>query len=274
MSDKARLTLGAITFRDRPFDDIVESAQAAGFESVGLTVGQCVSALERGVDLADIPELLERAGLRVGEFELFRLCPSPAVHELNSTLIELIPILRPDRIHTASFGGEPDTISSEFKQLCQRASTVDVAIEFMPYSAIPTLHEAVRLVKESRAPNARIVLDVLHFFRSGATLDDLTNDVLDVTACVQLSDVVPRPASTLSHEARHQRTFPGDGALPINAFLKRIHDIRGDFPPISVEPISDAIERLPLQWVADRAMVTTLRSMPAASLEPQFRPAK
>ena len=259
MNSPAAVTLGAITFRDRPFPDVVRAAQGAGFEAIGLTVGQCVSALERGVGLGEILPALRAAGLRVGELELFRLCPDPGVAHLNEALLELVPLLEPDRIHTAAFSGDPASIQDSFTALCRRLPSTTVAIEFMPYSAVATLDEALEIVARSGAPNARVVLDVVHFFRSGATVERLTNDVLDVVACVQLSDVVRRPRSSLTHEARHQRVFPGDGTLDIEGLLRRVHEVAGAFPPISVEPISDALEQMPLDWVADRAMVSTVR---------------
>lgn len=261
---QAPLALGAITFRDRQFDSIMRSAQLSGFAAIGLTVGQCISAVERGIPLEEISEKLADHNLRLAEFELIRMAEDGAVSLLNSMVCELNATLRPDRIHIAAFTGSHDRITKEFAEFCRRLYPTDVAIEFMPYSNVPNLSAARDLVEAAHTPNAKIVLDVLHFFRSGGQLNDLTPDSLADVACVQLSDVCARPNVGLANEARHLRTYPGRGSLDIVGFLSVIGDQVGTLPPVSVEPISDALESIDLGVVAEETMLTTAKVIEAA----------
>lgn len=255
------LALGAITFRDRPFDQIATAASASGFDGVGLTVGQCISALERGIALDTLRSRLDAAGLTVAELELVRLCEGGPVAHINSTVEHLCELLQPDRVHTAAFTGTQSQVEDEFGALCLRLNPIPVAVEFMPYNNVPNLAAAVQLLDAVNAPNGRIVLDVLHFFRSGGQLEDL--DAFDIdgrVAVAQLSDVAGRAHDRgLAHEARHLRTYPGRGTLPIAEFLRAVGRNSSSLPPISVEPISDALEALPLSIVAEETAFSTAK---------------
>jgi hypothetical protein len=122
--ERAPLALGAMCFRDRPFTQILDAAAASGFPAFGLTVGQCVSALERGIRIDQLPELIRGAGLRVAELELelVRLADA-TTQQLNEILVDLTGILAPDRVHAAAFTGERGEITDEFTRLCQRLTS-------------------------------------------------------------------------------------------------------------------------------------------------------
>lgn len=263
----ARLAMGAMCFRDRPFPAILDAAAASGFEGIGLSVGQCVSALERGIPLEDISQLLSDRGLRLAELELVRLCDNGPSRFASMLVEDLARELKPDRVHTAAFVGDDLQVRDEFAALCSRLSDVPVAVEFMPYNKIPDTTAALALVESSGLPNARIVLDVVHFFRSGGVLADLTPTLLDKVAGIQLSDVSVRGGIALAHEARHLRTYPGRGNLDIVGFLRSISEAVDVLPPISVEPISDAIEQIQLSVVAEESMFGTLQVLDAAHCE-------
>lgn len=261
-----QLALGAMTFRGRDFEASLDAARRSGFPAVGISVAQCVACLERGIPPEAMAEALRGHGLRVAELELIRLGERGIARHLNALVIDLIGILNPDRVHVAAFSGTVEDVRREFATLCEEITTADVAFEFMPYSTVRDLPTAVDLVRATGSPRAKLVLDVVHFFRSGAEVTDLTPDVLDLTAGLQVSDLVPRPGKSLAEESRHLRAFPGDGVLPLADFLRAALAAGGDTPPpVTVEPVSDALETLPVAWVAERAMQSTARLLTAAN---------
>jgi len=260
----AHLSMGAICFRDRPFRDILAAAASSGFTGIGLTVGQCISALERGIGLEELHDRVVDAGLQVAELELIRLGEQGPTRHANSLVEDLTGSLQPDRVHVAAFSGELPLIEDEFAAVCARLGQVPVAIEFMPYSRIPNLAEALRIAEASAAANAGVVLDVVHFFRSGGLPHDLAAAHLDRVTGVQLSDVAVRQGVPMAREARHLRTYPGRGTLDIVGFLRGIAAAVDVLPPLSVEPISDALELLPLPVVAEEIMFSTLTTLNTA----------
>lgn len=262
----SRLALGAITFRDRPFETILAAAARAGWDGIGLTVGQCLSALERGIPLASIPSMVADAGLRIAELELIRLCePGPTVHA-NALVEDLVALLQPDRVHVAAWHGSDHQLTDEFAAVCQRMPHTTVAFEFMAYNRVPRLEAALNLAESTGQPNASIVLDVLHFFRTHSRLSELTVETMQRVGVVQLSDVVERPLGGELDEARHRRTYPGRGTLPSVEFLRAIA-ASGPLPPLSVEPINDTYEALPLTFIAEEALIASVRLLAEAGVQ-------
>jgi sugar phosphate isomerase/epimerase len=254
----SRFALGAMTFRGRRFEDAVAAAAASGFDGIGVSVGQVVSALERGMSVEEMADRVSSHGLRVAELELVRI-GDPRVRHLNELVLDLIPVLTPDRIHVAAFHGQPEQVAADLAEVCTRARDTTVAFEFMPYSAIRNVADMQSLLQTPGCQHVKIVLDVVHFFRSGGQLDQLTPDLCAQVAVVQLSDLLPRgPRIDLAHEARHLRTHPGHGTLDLDAFLRAV-SAQGVRPPVTVEPISDTLEQQPVSWVAESARVATTR---------------
>ncbi|MBL1112979.1 sugar phosphate isomerase/epimerase [Streptomyces sp. 110] len=260
-----QLALGAMTFRGRDFEASLDAAQRSGFRAIGISVAQCVACLERGIPPEAMAEALRERDLRVAELELIRLGERGMAGHLNALVLDLIGILRPDRVHVAAFSGTVEEVKREFATLCEQITATDVAFEFMPYSIVRDVATAVDLVRTAASPRAKLVLDVVHFFRSGADVAELTPDLLALTAGLQLSDLVPRPGVDLAYESRHLRTFPGDGVLPLADFLRAVLTATGGTPPpVTIEPVSDALETLPVAWVAERAMQSTARLLTEA----------
>lgn len=258
------LSMGAMCFRDRPLPHILSAAADSGFAGIGLTVGQCVSALERGIEFDELHNRVGDAGLRVAELELIRLGERGPTRCANALVEDLAHTLQPDRVHVAAFSGHSEQIDDDFAAVCARLPQIPVAIEFMPYSRVPNLAEAFRLVERSGAANASVVLDAVHFFRSGGLPDDLSPAHLSRVAGIQLSDVSARRGVTLAHEARHHRTYPGRGTLDLVGLLRRIASVADGLPALSIEPISDALESLPLPVVAEEIMFSTVATLEAA----------
>lgn len=86
-----------------------------------------------------------------------------------------------------------------------------------------TLPRALELVGAVGHANFRLLLDTMHLFRSGSTVADVAALDPALIAHVQLCDV-PMPAVIESYmeEALWERRAPGDGDLPLRAFLAAI----------------------------------------------------
>ena len=110
------------------------------------------------------------------------------VRHLNAGLLEKLPL---------------DVMSEAFAALCERAGPdLTVALEFMPYSGVPDLATAWRIVEH--VPNAGLIVDGWHWARAGQKPADLDEVPAERIVSVQLCDVrgradgaaarrVPRP---------------------------------------------------------------------------------
>ena len=125
-----------------------------------------------------------------------------------------------------------------------------LAIEFTPYTPLATLPQAVDLCAAVGWDRAGLVLDALHFFRSGSPWPDLEALTADQVAVVQWSDApVPRPSS-LAEESRNRRLLPGEGGLPLPALAHAIRSVGYD-GVVSAEILSEAMRhRAPTAAIA------------------------
>jgi sugar phosphate isomerase/epimerase len=254
------LTLGAMALRQRDLQKSIEYAHNFGYTGIGISIGECLAALEAGLEPSDIRRLLDSRDLELSELELVRLGRTGFQSRMNDALVELVAILKPTRVHVAAFDGELGVIKQELRDLCRRLPETTVAVEFMPYSKLPDLKSAMDLLGGSGCEEATIVLDAIHFFRSGASFSDLTPEVLERVSVLQLSDLTDAARADTRFESRHLRTFPGNGNLDLHGLLHTLSKGRPTgVPPITLEPFSDAIDQLPLPWVAHEAFLSASR---------------
>jgi sugar phosphate isomerase/epimerase len=120
----------------------------------------------------------------------------------------------------------------------------------MAFANPSRLEDTVRVVRNSGAMNAGLMVDCLHVYRCGAT----PAQYLDVDASLlhelQLCDAAagaPVGREALIHEARFARLPPGEGALDLDSLWKVVpRDVW-----VSIEaPFGDARGKLPF---AERA---------------------
>lgn len=95
-----------------------------------------------------------------------------------------------------------------------RTRGMGAAVEFVPGTGVPTLAAALALAEAT--PGLRLVIDLMHVFRSGSTAADLAAIDPALIAHVQICDA-PRTNATMSYgvEALHHRLPPGEGELPL-----------------------------------------------------------
>lgn len=121
-------------------------------------------------------------------------------------------------------GMEPDgaRCDDQFAALVEMAEArgLPVTIEFAPGLAIDTLDVALALVRRIGRPNFRVLIDAMHFFRSGGDVAQLAALDPGLIGYAQLCDV-PRVAIEPDYmrEASFERLAPGEGDLPLAAFV-------------------------------------------------------
>jgi len=120
-----------------------------------------------------------------------------------------------------------------FHDLCKRYGIAAV-MEFYPWTVVPNLETAIRVVEATKRSDVGILVDTLHFNRSGSKVEQL--DALPATRLpyIQVSDAQVQPSYTteeLLHAGRAERLPPGEGDIDIALILR--HMPRGI--PIALE---------------------------------------
>ena len=101
-------------------------------------------------------------------------------------------------------------------------------IEFAPIQAVNTLAAALAMVRYVNRPNFGLLLDAMHFFRSGATLEELAAVDPGLIRYAQLCDgPAGGPGDDYMNEAMFARLPPGEGELPLADFVAALP---GDIP--------------------------------------------
>lgn len=143
-----------------------------------------------------------------------------------------------------------------FARLCELAASYkqNVNLEFVTWSAVKDLKAAASLVRHTNCSNAGILLDTLHFYRSGNDPEDLEELPKEWFRYAHLCDCpkeIPADSNELIHTGLNERLFPGEGSVDIRSILNKIpHVIRGiEVPnPVRMNPLGyEAYARLALE---------------------------
>ncbi|MDP3675734.1 MAG: sugar phosphate isomerase/epimerase [Novosphingobium sp.] len=118
---------------------------------------------------------------------------------------------------------EPDAARAldEFATLAEMAQARGMlaTIEFAPMQSVATLDDALDLIAKVAQPNFRLLVDAMHFFRSGGTVSQLAALDPALIGYAQLCDVPREGAGDYANEAMFGRLVPGEGELPLAAFV-------------------------------------------------------
>ncbi len=145
--------------------------------------------------------------------------------------------------HVLVAGDDPDEarLTASYAAFCEAAARhgLSADLEFMPWTAVPSLGAAQRIVDAVDQPNAAVLVDALHISRSPSRLDDLAGWPRQRLHYAQICDGrVPGPGTVagLIHDARCERLLPGEGGIDLVELFARLP---ADLP-ISIEVPSES----------------------------------
>lgn len=103
-----------------------------------------------------------------------------------------------------------------------------LTFEYAPPHTFNTLDTVVAAVKQVDAPNLRLLIDAMHFFRTGGNVDQLAAVDPDLIGYAQLCDArMVGDQEDYYAEAMYERSCPGEGELPLRDLLTVIpEDVR------------------------------------------------
>ena len=145
--------------------------------------------------------------------------------------------------HVLVAGDDPDEarISANFAALCEAAARHGLScdLEFMPWTAVRDAATALRIIEAADQRNGAVLVDALHWARSGSTLADVAAIPRHRLNYAQMCDgAVPGPSTTegMIFDARCERLLPGEGGIALRALFERLP---ADLP-VSIEIPSES----------------------------------
>ncbi len=254
------LSLAHLSVLDATPPELVTVAAAAGFRRIGIRLSATPSVGVPPYDmLGDTPMLRETlarlagTGVSVLDVEFLRFEPE-LPKGIPDGFLETAARLGAQYVLVMSTEPLVARTLERFGDLCHRAQAfgLQVCMEFAIYTGVKTLADAARLVKQSACGNASVLIDALHFSRSGGSPADIAGIDASLFKYAQICDAVaaiPLAPGDLIREARSGRLLPGEGTLPLR-------DLVAALPagiPLSIEAPVRATAGLPALERAQRA---------------------
>ncbi|WP_436534322.1 TIM barrel protein [Actinoplanes sp. HUAS TT8] len=209
--------------------ELVDAAADGGYRYVGLRLTR-VTPQEPHYPLATDPALmrttkvrLAATGVEVLDIELARISPDDDPDDFRRFLEAGAEL---GARHVIAQLPDPDRNRKidRYARLCELARPFGLTLdlEFPSWTETPDLHTAVRILREAAQPNAGILVDLLHFARSGSSIAELRQLPPEWFHFVHVCDAPPTVPATnegLIHTARFERLFPGEGGIDIHGIL-------------------------------------------------------
>lgn len=169
-------------------------------------------------------DALRERGVAISLGEGFLVRPGLDASDMEGD-VEIMAELGATRINTMSI--DPDLARSytQFAMLVEMAERagLETVLEFLPVLVIGNLGAALEAIRHVNRPGFRVLIDAMHFGRSGGTPEQLAAISPDLIGYFQLCDVPLKFApENYGDEARCERKVPGEGELPLAAMLKAI----------------------------------------------------
>lgn len=260
------------------FGDL-DARRKAAFEGpyrwLSLSALDVAAAARNGTSAAELGDQLRSTGLKIvfdplmGWHDVLAEGQSPfsavgfdeALRAARQVGAELISVVA--QPHSAL---DVDGLAAAFGGVCDRAADFGALaqLEFMPFSSVPDLRTACRILQAADRPNAGLLIDSWHFFRSDPDFELLASLDGSRVFSVQLSDGVLGDAPGTRVETM-ERSLPGEGQFQLARFLRVLADV-GGLQQVGAEVISPAHREMSARAAAGRSQAAVESAMRAAGV--------
>lgn len=215
-----------------PMLDYVELAGRIGCDFISVNFGGAANRIGRGpAEVLREEPILRRAlaaavaeqGLRIELVEGFGVTSSASV-ERYALDLDAVAELGARSICAVSLDKDLARTNAQFAALAEMAEARGIMVTTeVGAGVMRNFQVAYAAWRDVAHASFALLVDTMHFFRRGATVDDLAGLPCQVIGHVQLCDV-PMPAQMDSYleEALFERRVPGDGDLPLKEFLAHL----------------------------------------------------
>ena len=238
-----KYSLAHLTVLGCPPPEMTYVAARAGFDYVSFrpialgTAGEPRYLLaEDKKMMAETKKALADTGLKVNDVELARIVQEKTPKDYLPAL-EVAAELGAKHMISSAWTPEKNYIVDFYAGLCDLAKPYGVTVdfEFVTWSAVKTLKEAMEVLRAANKDNCGIMIDTLHFYRSRVKLEELDEVPREWFHFAHICDGPKEiPAmddnAALIQTGRAERLYIGEGAIDIAAIVGRMPEI-----PLSME---------------------------------------
>lgn len=234
------LSLAAGVMPDFSPAQTVAAAAAAGWDAVGLWVDMetWTPATTR-----EIRDRLADLGVLALDAEVVWLRPGPDDPD-HFRIIDIAAEVGAPNVLVVSSAEQPGETADKLGRLSDHARGVGVrvSLEFGAFTTVRSLDDALAVLDLCGAAEPGLLVDPLHFARTGGRPADLARVAPTRFAYAQFCDAPahgpsPMDVRAIIEEALDLRLMPGDGDLPLQDLLARLPAAT----PLSVELRSKAL---------------------------------
>jgi sugar phosphate isomerase/epimerase len=251
------VSLAHLTVLDLAPPEMVRVAARTGYDMVGLRLIP-VTDTTPGYPLMRDPAMLRatraalaETGLGVLDIEFVRITPEIDLAALEPFLAAGAA-LGARHIIAAPYDPDLARLSDGVAALADLAQPYGLrpVFEFFPWTSVPDLASAAAVVEATGRPGVGVLVDTLHFDRSGSRIDDLAALAPSRLPFLHLCDAPVRPpysTEALLHAGRAERLPPGEGEIDLASILRSLPK---DIPVALEVPMSATARRYGPEAVA------------------------
>ena len=209
---------------------LVDVAAQAGFDAVDLRLAPATATDRRygdGERLSLARELRTRMadqGVATWSVEIVRIREPFAARDFTG-LMEAAALIGARRLKVVSDETDPRRTADHLAGLAELAAQhgLMVDLEFMVFSGVRSLGEALAVVEASGSAQVQVLIDALHWMRSAGTLEQVRAAPAQCLGYLEWCDGPldgPTDLEGLLREARGDRLPPGEGRFPLQDLLR------------------------------------------------------
>lgn len=174
--------------------------------------------------LRETKAALAASGVRIAQFEGLLLMPGRDAAS-QVAILDLAAELGAGQANACCLHPEMAANRDAFAELADLAAArgLAVTVEYLPGMGVGTLAAADALVRDAARPNAGVLVDAMHFYRSGSQTGELAGIDPARIRYAQICDVpLVSAGGDYADEARYERGAPGEGELPLADFVRAL----------------------------------------------------
>jgi sugar phosphate isomerase/epimerase len=265
-------SLAALTALELTPCELIDVASACGYDHVGIRMlpatpgGIAYPLMENETSLRETIGRLDATGITVADLEVVAFRSDTDIATF-SAFFAAGARLGAKHILVAAYDPDLSRFAHRFAGFCEAAEQygLTVDLEFMPWTFVPDLNTASKIVLQVQQPNAGVLVDALHFDRSKSSIEQLAG-VSRQLHYWQLCDApAERPGTTeaMMIAARAERMFPGEGGIDLAPLIRAMPadiTVSIEVPTAKLAKSMDATTRATRALAAARNVISAARN--------------